>query len=267
MSTLNDRVTRRFLSHHTAGVVVPFKPKPGVPVEVIHGRKYALSTDGGPLGDEDEPGSGLFGDHPNLIQTPRQGSKWRFLWLYDVDKHFVSMWRVSDGNEKAAGSDRHFGLKINQLEKKGQLNRVTHQEYQAVEQEMRKREDVLMSQLEESIEEYKSDFQRKVDFFAQQYFEKNVRPQLERAVQGVKDGAIPLGFVAAGPGLTDPKVKLQQALGYTVGQMLSRLLSEEKVAQYCKQQGVDLDDPDADQQAVYWAVGDLSDHAYKLFTP
>lgn len=261
MDSLGPRIVRRFL----AGDVVPFKPKPGAPVEVIRGRKYVLSTDGGPLGDQDEPGWLGGGGGARVIETPRSGSKWRFLWAYDTEKKYVAMWRVTDGNEKEGGSDKHYAAKIVQLEKKGQLNRVTHSEFVTIEREMRRREDAVMDALEIAIEQTKTDFQRTVDKLAQDYFEKNVAPKIDQAVKGVQEGAIPLGFEPFGPGVKDEAIRLRQAITYTISQILKRDLSEAKVEQYVKQRGVDLSQ--GDSQAVYWAVGDLRDMAYERFAP
>lgn len=264
MDPLVERVLARW-----AAVVVPFRP--GVPTETIGGRRYVLSTDGGPLGDSEDPGSGLLGpEQPGgarHIHTPAHSTKWRFLWVYDTERHYVAMWRVSDGNEKEGGSDGHYGPKIVQLEKKGQLNRCTHQEFEAVEHEMRQREHALLQSLKAAIDLQKTDYQRQIDRLAREFFEKTVAPKLQRAVEGVKAGAIPLGFSPAGPALHDPQAKLRQALSFTVGQILRRDLSEDKVDAYVRHHGINPDDPAVDGQAIYWAVGDIQEEAYERFLP
>jgi hypothetical protein len=260
MDPLIERVVRRFL----AAVVVPFKPKPTGPHETIGGRKYVLSTDGGPLGDQEDP---AWAGDARIMNLGRPENKWRFLWVYDVDRKYVAMWRVTDGNDKEGGSDRHYSLKIVQLEKKGQLNRVTHQEFEAIEKEMHHREHQQIEALKKSIADSETDYQKTINRLAQEFFEKEVAPKIERAVEGVKAGAIPLGFEPFGQGVHDEQAKLRQQLSYTVGQLLRRELHHEKVEAYIRHHGVDPNDPNEDNQAVQWAIQDIQEEAYERFLP
>ena len=245
--------------------VLPFKPRPGVPVEVIGGRKYVLSTDGGPLGDSEEPGTGWLGDSgARLIQTPHS-QKWRFLWVYDTEKKYVTMWRVTDGNEKEAGSDTHYGSKIVVLEKKGQINRVTHAEFQIVEREMRRREDEVLRSLQETVEANKTDYQRRVDQLAHELYTKHAVPAIQRAIEDIRAGVTPIGFKPFGPNV--PERIERQMITHVVGQIVRRLVSETALTAYLRQHGIDPDAPGMDIQAVQWAAGDILDTAYTQFTP
>lgn len=262
---LVERVARRFV----AGDVVPFKAKPGVPTEVIGGRKYVLSSDGGPLGDQVEGTPGWFGGGepseggarlvPNLQPIE---NKWRFLWAYDTDRKYVGMWRVTDGNEKEGGSDKHYGAKIVALEKKGQLNRVTRAEFDVIEREMRKREHEQLESLKEWVERDKTDYQRAVDKIARDLYEKVAVPKIKRAIADIQGGAIPLGF-KSNPHV--PRPPEHQMTVHVVGQVMAREVSEEKILDAIRHAGYDPDAPGHDIQAAYWAAGDLRDEAYEAF--
>lgn len=259
MTTLPERILTRY-----AAVVVPFKPRPGVPVEVIGGRRYVLSTDGGPLGDSEDPTSGWLGD-ARLIQTPPHSNKWRFLWIYDTEKKFVSMFRVADGNEKVSGAATHFTAQILRLEKKGQLNRVTHLEFQVVEREMLRRQERVEADIQQIIDAHKTEYQRKIDKFSAEYFEKVVVPRIERALNGIQQGAIPFGFQPFGHNVPDDMER--QKATYVIGQVLRQELTEPKLGAYLAHHGINPNDPNEDSQAVYWAIGDLQDLAYTRFMP
>ena len=247
-----------------AAAVIPFKPKPHGPTETIGGKKYVLSTDGGPLGDAEDPA--FFGDNGGgkFIDVPRPENKWRFLWVFDTDKKFVAMWRVTDGNEKSAGPASSYMAKVVHLEKKGQLNRVTHAEFQVIEREMRKREADHIKKLQEFVEENKDDLTKRADQLAKDYFEKHVAPLIERALDAVKKGAIPLGYKPAAPDLSDVQ-KTRGLYVHVMSALFKRELTEPKVEAYLKQHGVD---PKAlDIQAVQWAIDDIIDAAYEKYLP
>lgn len=200
-----------------------------------------------------------------IIQTPPHPHKWRFLWVYDVDKHHVSAWRVTDGNEKEAGSDSHYGARIVVLEKKGQINRVTHAEFQVVEREMRRREDDVMRSLMETVESNKTDYQRRVDQLAHELYVKHAVPLIERAIADIRAGVTPIGFKPFGPNVPD-RVE-RQMITHVVGQIVRRYVSETALTAYLRQRGIDPNAPGLDNQALHWATGDVLDAAYAQFVP
>ena len=130
MTPLPHKIAIRF-----AGEVVELRPKaaPG-PKLTIGGKHYALSTDSGPLmGDLAEiltPEENSGG--ARVIHGPG-GNKWRYLWAYDAENDTVAMWRASDGDEKLYDTGKHAGTYLVRLTKKGQLNRVTPQEFKAID--------------------------------------------------------------------------------------------------------------------------------------
>jgi hypothetical protein len=261
---LSDRVVRRFL----AGVVVPFKPKPGVPVLAIGGRKYALSTDGGPLGDrEDDEDVGWFGDTgARIIRPPPGTNKWRYLWAYDTNRQMLTMWRVSDGSEKLHDSAHSQQGRIVALEKKGQLNRVTSAEYTAIEKEMRRREDDTMQAMKESLAAAKTDAQKRLDVLVAQYYDEQILPRLTRALDAVHAGVVPLGFKPFGDAADgDPASLLRQRCTYVMGQVFQREMTVERVEEWLTEQ--DFPFSLVDPQDIDWAIDDVQDAAYTDLLP
>ena len=259
MESLDDRVLRRFL----AGAVVPFKPRPGVPTLTIGGRKYVLSTDGGPLGDReddaDQPEVGEGG--ARIIQTP-QATKWRYLWVYDTEKQIVAMWRATDGNEKVWGPARSEMQSIVKLDRKGQLNRVTTSECRKVESHMRGMEQETAESLKAIIEDSKGAREHQIDKLVRGLFEK-LRPNLERELDAVRQGAIPMGFKPFSPENVE-----RQAQTFVIGQFFRRNLNTEKVLGLIAPKIPSLDPELAGHyQDVQWAIEDVQDQTYDQYLP
>lgn len=255
-----------------AGPVVPFKPKPGVPTELIAGRKYVLSTDGGPLGDREDDADhgwggrsdGQPGDGARMIVTPQSGPKHRYLWAYDTDKQYLAMWRVTDGNEKFGGRASTEQARIVKLEKKGQLNRVTHDEFRKIEKEMRDRENDQLNALKKYIEDNKSDDAKKLDDLVREFYEKHVEGKLQRALDAAERGAVPIGFKPFGPGETDPEWRKRQVASHVLGAMWRKEMSLDKVEDFLRANGVDVE---AAGQDVDWAIQDLFETAAEKLLP
>lgn len=267
----NDPFANDNMVAKVAGPVVPFKPKPGVPTELIAGRKYVLSTDGGPLGDREDDkdhGWGGYGDGESggarMIITPQTGPKFRYLWAYDVERQYLGMWRVTDGNEKFAGSARSETARIVKLEKKGQLNRVTHEEFRKVEREMRDRENDALNSLKKYIEDNKSDNAKKLDELVREFYEKHVEDKLQRALDAAERGAVPIGFKPFGPGETDPEWRKRQVASHVLGQVWRKEMALDKVEDYLRANGVDVE---AAGQDVDWAIQDLFETAAEKLLP
>lgn len=252
MSDLVHRVATRY-----AAVVIPFKPKPGVPTATIGGRKYVLSTfrgegmDVSEKVDEGGPGTG----HARYIHLP-SNTPWRYLWVFDAEKKIVAMWQVSEGDLKIHGPSGHFASMIVHLEKKGQLNRVTHEEYHDLEKRMERVYDETVSGLKTFFEQNDSDFQKKVNAGVQEYYAKYVKPKVDRAISDVLNGAIPLGFK---PYDSPHRSTQSQAIGYNVGMVLKRELDLAKVEEALVHMGINVHSPHEDNQATYWAIGDVKD--------
>jgi hypothetical protein len=234
-----------------AGVVVPFAPR--VPKNthtiLIAGVKYVLSTHWpgvfGDISEESEESEGA--------QVIRQEDMdpWKYLWVYDTDKQILAMWRASDGNEKEWSSARSATRTILFLEKKGQLNRVDNAQFRRIEAEMSQRARENEAALEKWVDELKDDFQRQVDNLVREYFDKEVRPVMDRAVANVDAGAIPLGFKATEGGFPVDR----QMKSFVTSNIYNNLFNLDKIDAYVRSRGVDLES--GDPQATQWAQGDV----------
>lgn len=236
----------------SAGDVVPFRPRvPRNPHTVtIAGDKYVLSTNSGGLAGDlsEEPEESEYG--ARVIRGP-VADPWKFLWAYDTDKQIVAMWRVTDGSSKEWGPARAYATLIPRLEKKNEINRVSHQEFSVIEREMSRREDENTRALEQWAEEIKTDDQRDVESLVLEYFSEKVRPVMDRAVRDVERGVIPLGFKADPGGFPVER----QMKSYVTGRIYEKLFDLNSVNAYVKSKGVDLDSLDV--QATQWARDDV----------
>lgn len=244
----------------TAGDVVPFKPRPGVPVLLIGGRKYVLSTDGGPLGDreEDEALQDIYGDR--IILPPAGANKWRYLWAYDTDRQLVTMWRVSDGDEKLQDSARSQQSRLITLDKRGQLNRVTNEEFRKIEKEMGRRSDDTLEAMKATLEAAKSEADRELDRLVRAYFEEKVLPKLLRGLREVREGVTPLGFRPHTP-TTREDALLRMKSSYVMSEVFRREMSLDDVEAWVRAKGFNLDL--VDPQDLGWAIDDVRDDAVK----
>lgn len=230
-----------------AGDVIQFRPPVRNPHTVtIAGTKYVLSNDWPAMSVEDEDGPGA-----KVVRFQDDNDPWKYLWVYDLDKQVLAMWRVTDGNEKEHGPASRAQSFIVKLDKKGQLNRVTHNQFQAIAREMSNRERDHMQALEAWVEELKTDAQRDVDQLVKDYFDKVVRPVMDQALSAVESGVVPLGFKATPGGFPVER----QMKSYVLGQIYERLFNLDKVDDYVRSKGVDLDS--IDQQATQWARDDV----------
>jgi len=252
----------RVAALHVAGPVVPLGPRgPKIPTVLIAGRKYVLSTDGGDLGDlaEEE-----FGNDPRIIRGP-VSNKWKYLWVYDTDRQRLVMWRATDGNEKFEDSSRSQSSRIVRLERKGQLNRVTHEEFRKVETFMRKLEDEALESLQKSIELNKDDFQRDVDKALDELLD-HLRPKLEAQLRPIEQGAVPFGWKP--PEVVDNPVWVERSKRtFVISRFFEKEFSLEKCEDYLRSKGLDVMEPGRDSQAAQWARGDLMDATYERYLP
>lgn len=249
-----EKFYNAYTSGRRAGVVVPFSPKAprNTHTVLIAGTKYVLSTHW----------PGVFGDLTEEIREEEGGARiirqddmdpWKYLWVYDTEKQTLAMWRVSDGNNKEWGSARSStaARTILLLDKKGQLNRVDHTQFQRISSEMDKLEREHEESLERWVEETKDDFQRRVDVLVREYFDKVVRPVMDRAVASVESGAVPIGFKRTEGGFPVER----QMKSYVTSRIYNDLFSLDKIDEYVQSRGVDLNSGDI--QATQWAQGDV----------
>jgi hypothetical protein len=252
---------RRVLARFLKAEVVPFKPKVKNPHFVkIHNERYFLSDDGGPLGTAEEMEE--LAGNARVIVGPGAG-KFKYLWVYDVDKQIVAMWRVTDGNEKVWERASGMQAKLVRLDKRSQLNRVDNPAFRIIEREMRSREHEQMEAMRRSIKENETADQAAVNDLTQQYFDQQVRPLIERAVADVQAGAVPMGYRSFGA----PADAQRHMTTSAMGRVFSTVFTVTKVEEFVRQQGLDLDAPGVDIQAVEWAVQERIEAAYQEYLP
>jgi hypothetical protein len=260
MDPLALRVAARF-----AGDVVELRPRPGAPKLQIGARHYVLSTDSGPLmGDIAEALAPAEGGGARLIAPPEHANKWRYFWAYNTDEQVVAMWRASDGDEKLYDSAKHQGPQIIRLEKKGQLNRVTAEEFKQIDSFMRKRQHESIEDLKRIIEENKGEADKHLDALARSYFNAHVVPHIEKALSDVKSGATPFGFKPYDPKGAHVSVA-RQASVFVIGQIMKREMSVAKLETFLRQHHFDLEA--VDPQALEWVIADIADEAYETYLP
>lgn len=256
MRNLLENVLYRY-----AGDVVPFgKPRPKVPQATIQGRKYNLSTHSGDIaGDLEDLAAPDTGAGARIIRLPPGANKWKYLWVYDTDRKTLTMWRVSDGDEKYHSVASNTSLIVS-LDKKGQLNRVDHQGFAFVDKAMRKLYADNLKALQDYWEREKGDWQRVVDQEVREYYERFVEPKVEDAVVSVRSGVIPLGFKAY-----RPEDKERQMVVHVVTKILMSDLTEDKLLSYLEKKGLDPEAPGKDIQAVQWAIDDMKDSVVRSY--
>ena len=227
------------------------------PSLAIGGRKYVLSDYW--MMSEDLLGPPSPGG-AKLIDTG--GSRFRYLWLYDTDKQVVAMWRASDGDEKAHDRVSHFTSQIYILEKRKQLNRVTHAEFQEVSRFMAHRADETLRSMKKLIEETATDWDRQVAAILDSWFKKEIKPDLDRRISELKSGVIPFGF-KVNEAMLPHKNAIEQATTFLVSKAFERYNENAAYDYVSKVTGVDAwEPPNGDSQAVQWGWHELYEKAH-----
>lgn len=191
-----------------------------------------------------------------VIRDP-DANPWRWLWAYDAERDRVAMWRASDGDNKVYERGRSIGRDLARLEAKGQLNRVTPAEFDRLERLMEARAEETIKALEKSFEENKNEAERRIDAAVQAYFEREVQPELERALREAEGGVIPLGFKPYEGGFP----RERQLRSHVFGAVTRRLFTEDRVEAELRRAGMGADLEAADIQTVQWAVQDVAQEA------
>lgn len=253
-------VAKRFLE---AGGVIKMPTRPKVPVLTIKGRKYALSDywnmsdDLAGMGSMDDPGKA------KLIDVG--GNRFRYLWVYDTERGRVAMWRHGDGDNKfddRASSSTHY---IYTLEKKGQLNRVSHQEFVEVERFMSNRYDDTLKNLKEYLAEIATEWDAQVKKILEDWFESKIEPIIKRRLSELASGVIPFGF-KVNEAMLAHKSAEEQAKTFIVSDSLKGFTQEKAYEIVSKEVGYDAyEPPHGDSQAVQWAWSDLVGEVYDRY--
>lgn len=256
----------RIAALHLAGPVVQLAPRgPKVPGILIAGRKYALSTDGGPLGDVDEESDeGMLGGGRIIRGPVDENTKWKYLWVYDTDRQRVTMWRAADGNEKVHDTASSQQARIVRLERKGQLNRVTHEEFIKVERAMQRAAAEQLEALKRYLKENESAFQGAVDAALKDLM-NDLRPKMEAQLVPIAKGAVPFGWKP--PAVEHQQYVERSKITFVMSRFFEREFSLEKCEAYLLSKGLDVNAPGHDSQAAQWARNDIMDAEYDRQLP
>jgi hypothetical protein len=253
-SKTTQRLSRRWLHRELERVgadVIEFKPRVRGPSVKIHGRDYARSTYGGPLGDMlEDPGSEQTSGARLIKVKPHD--PWRFLWVLDTDRKLVTMWRISDGSEKVSAPASTHTHEIVMLEKRGQLNRVNHSEFDQIDRFMLQQYDTQLAALKQYLAEQASDEEKKLPPLLQEYFKKAIAPEFVKRMKRWESGAHPLGFKPLQNSGLGPK---RQLASWTINEVMKTLWTLDKVESFLKNRGVELGL--LGNQDVYFAMSDV----------
>jgi len=116
--------------------------------------------------------------------------------------------------------------------------------------------------LRQIVEDAKGDREHAIDRQLGLLFEK-VRPNLEREIDAVRQGATPIGFKPFSPENVE-----RQAITFTIGQFFRRNFDPEKTFKLLAAKIPSLDPDSVGQfQDVQWAIDDVRDTAYDRYLP
>jgi hypothetical protein len=257
---LRKRLADRF---RQAGPVVPFGQKPHGPTETIHGRRYVLS-DWWSMGSAIEEMASPNGEAGGAKLIDTGGDRFRYLWVYDTDRKILAMWRYRDGNEKYNARESSSMQEIFALEKRKQLNRVTHEEFVQVEREMLRRADETMKSIQQWSKEHQSDLEKRAEEILDTWFKRNILPSLERKFSELDRGVIPFGFKVQ-PHLLEHRSEKRQARQWLLNKALEGFDQAAAYGIVSKAVGFDAYDPPdgSDPQAVQWAWSDFIQRVFE----
>jgi hypothetical protein len=250
----------KIVSRFKGSGVTPLRVRPRVPTLLIHGRRYVTSNYWPMMSGVADAGGGA-----RLIDTGG-GNVFRYLWVYDTDRKIVTMWRHSDGDEKLSDTASSHAHDVVVLEKKGQLNRVTHEEFVAVERFMKERQDDTIKSLKRTIEENATEWDHRVADILKDYFDKSVRPEIVRRLKELKSGIIPFGF-KVNEDLLHHKSKEDQMKVFIITAALAKFTQQLAYDVVSKEVGFDAYEPPngGDGQAVQWEWHSLIEKTYEEF--
>lgn len=167
--------------------------------------------------------------------------KFRYLWAYDVESKRVGMWRVSDGDEKVIGSDRQMSSEVLELQRRGQLNRVTGAEMAGIERHMGKSQVDTIQSLKASIASNKTDLDRRLDEKLKERVRDLVLPKYTELVSAISSGVVPLGFKPFGDAKAGTAAWRRQAASHVLGKLWSSEMSERVVEVWLRREKFPVD--------------------------
>jgi len=258
------------LTPNTADVL-SFPERP--PRVEIAGRSYALSKVGVPMfWEEPSPFSVQVFDLDELDDQGARvidagGNPWRYVWIYEPTGNRLEMYRYSDGDWKVAGSAQDYAQVFRELERSGQLNRVSPQEQVEFEQAMRERYEGTLGALKEAWEAEKSPQQQQVEDLIARFYVEEVQPEVERAWAAIDRGVYPFDF-GFNERIAEYEPREDQARMHVLHTTMRRLgfTDEEGSAlerYVLGQMGLEDISQLEDMQSIQWGLSDiLYDHVF-----
>lgn len=213
----------------------------GGPTVEVEGRRYKVSNIWSELGEPDP-------------------ERHRYLWAVDRETGAVAMWRISDGEEKVSGPAREV-RDVAEVRAAGQLNVMSSEAFAQLSAAMARRNDLAVEALAEYARTLGGDYQARVNAAARAFYEERVAPEVERAVAASAAGVEPVGFIYSEALAGRGRSREDQARVQLVGAVLQAKLTPAAVEAYLSETGIL--DPDGDNQAAYWAVGDIRDEVLR----
>lgn len=153
-----------------------------------------------------------------------------YLWALDVNKRTLTMWRVSDGEEKLSNPMASHVSQIRVLDQRGELNRVSHQEFLKIERWMRRKNDKVLKTLQKSIRDNESQAERDFRWVATQYWNQII-VQFFREALIRYEGVTPIDFKYR-PQLR--KSREEQLASHWLSKVINKYWQEDKIFQYAK---------------------------------
>lgn len=215
---------------------------PSAKSKKIGGRTYLLSNQG-----------------PNSDPSP----EYRWIWAVDKSKGTVAHWSAREGTNKSWGkiTDPYFKRVLQQLQKKRQLNLLDHSDFQTLERQMSQMENSTKNSLQKSIEEIKTDTDRKTDLAAMDYFREKIEPKIRPLTKAIDRGMIPMGFDYISQ---FPESKNFQARMYVIGNLLHKELADPNFSNWVKR-NKGFDPNKYDRQGSHWALTEARDKIYNYY--
>jgi len=203
-------------------------------------------------------------DHPNLIIGPvKDAFKW--IWVLDIDRKILAMWSINEGSNKVwehVASDND--VRVKKLDKLNQLNRVDHSTFVIISRDMTKRETLMLKRLQQTNLENESEAQSEINKLVREYFDDEVRSHVEDAIRAIEQGARPMNYRPFG----NPADEKRHMTTSAISGVLRAMFTEQMVESALIKDGHSQLLEDAhDNQAVHWAVNDLSQEVYEQYLP
>lgn len=223
----------------------------------IGSRTYALSDIGVPVAAMLTEQERHFEEMEDFTIIQTGADPYRYVWVYEPRSQRLEMYRYSDGDWKVLGVRADYPGTFRDLEQRRQLNTVTPDELVEFEREMRRRNEEMLVQLQEAVEEAKTDEHREVDRLVAEYWEAHVEPEVARAWGDIDRGVFPFDFRPSENLEAHGVSRERQAKSHVLSGIMERTgfaPYDSPLERFVIER---LGREPEDVQAIQWAVGDF----------